>query len=309
VDPDVCICSSDQMTCDHIKGCVCKEDGDCGGGQRLLDLTRAAPLGNQETSEAHSSTVAIVLSVVFLSLANIILVIVYYRRRMKRMEKDLANRSVYYVEGSALDPARHHNHDLVITDRDPVETQDPILNTVFHIQNNVQNNLNSSLGATPRVPQPTSSSGKAEKNVNIDRFKLGQSEVDHRYSEPSTSSGLGACAIPESSDDEVDVPESDLPAIKKIVDVNVFDNELSPSKEKNNCLLDNSRKINKANVDLVFHRNNLAISKDTDGENQISTVEESSNLDPDHENHDESEDEVRDDVAIAKMTAYLNHQH
>ena len=58
------------------------------------------------------------------------------------------------------------------------------------------NNLNSSLGATPRVPQPTTSSGKAEKNVNIDRFKLGQSEVDHRYSEPSSSSGLGgACAV------------------------------------------------------------------------------------------------------------------
>ena len=116
------------------------------------------------------------------------------------MEKDLANRSVYYVEGSALDPSRHHNHDLVITDQEPVETQDPILNTVFHIQNNVPNNLNSSLGATPRVPQPSTSygtsTGKADKNVNIDRFKLGHSEVDHRYSEPSTSSGLGgACTI------------------------------------------------------------------------------------------------------------------
>jgi len=309
VDPDVCICSSDQMICDHIKGCMCKEGGDCGGGQRLLDLTRAAPLGDQETSDSHSSTVAIVLSVVFLTLVTIILVIVYYRRRMKRMEKDLANRSVYYVEGSALDPSRHHNHDLVITDNEPVETQDPILNTVFHIQNNVPNNLNSSLGATPRVPQPTTSSGKAEKNVNIDRFKLGHSEVDHRYSEPATSSGLGgACAI-ESSDDEVEVPEPDLPAIKKVVDINVFEDELSPSKEKNNCLLDNSRKINKANVDLVFHRNNLVVSKDTDAENQISTVDESSNLDTARENQDDSKSDIHDEVAIAKMTAYLNQQH
>merc|ERR1712061_941817 len=155
----------------------------------------------------------------------------------------------------------------------------------------------------------TSSSGKAEKNVNIDRFKLGHSEYDdHRYSEPSTS-GLGACAIPESSDDEVDVPEPDLPAIKKVVDINGFEDELSPSKEKNNCLLDNSRKINKANVDLVFHRNNLVVSKDTDAENQISTVEESSNLDTARGNHDDSESDIHDEVAIAKMTAYLNQQH
>ena len=84
------------------------------------------------------------------------------------------------------------------------------------------------------------------------------SSTDQHYAEPSSSSGLGACAVQDSSEDE-DVPEPDLPAIKKVVDVNVFEDELSPSKEKNNCLLDNSRKINKANVDLVFHRNNLAV--------------------------------------------------
>ena len=55
------------------------------------------------------------LSVVFLTIATVTLVVLYYRRRMKRMEKDLANRSVYYVENSALDPGRHHNGDLVIT--------------------------------------------------------------------------------------------------------------------------------------------------------------------------------------------------
>ena len=163
---------------------MCKEGGDCGGGQRLLDLTRAAPL-DQDTENTRSSTVAIVLSVVFLTLVTIILVVLYYRRRMKRMKQDLANRSVYYVENSALDPSRHHNHDLVITDRDPVEQQheDPILNTVFHIQNNVQNNLNTSLGATPRVPQPSSSSGKMEKNVNIDRFKLGHADYGKSFFE------------------------------------------------------------------------------------------------------------------------------
>ena len=81
------------MTCDHIKGCICKENGDCGGGQRLLDLTRAAPLDqDSEYQMSHSSTVAIVLSVLFLTLATVILIVIYYRRRMKRMKQDLANR-------------------------------------------------------------------------------------------------------------------------------------------------------------------------------------------------------------------------
>ena len=90
--PDPCICANDQMICDHIKGCICKENGDCGGGQRLLDLTRAAPLDQDTVGMNHSSTVAIVLSVLFLTLLTVILIVVYYRRRMNRMKQDLANR-------------------------------------------------------------------------------------------------------------------------------------------------------------------------------------------------------------------------
>ena len=149
------------MICDHIKGCICKENGDCGGGQRLLDLTRAAPLDQDTVGMSHSSTVAIVLSVLFLTLLTVILIVVYYRRRMNRMKQDLANRSVYYVENSILDQSRHHNHDLVITDTDPIQDAnaytDPTI-TVFQQKNNVPNNA--------------SASTKVEKNVNIDRFKV-----------------------------------------------------------------------------------------------------------------------------------------
>ena len=293
------------MTCDHIKGCVCKENGDCGGGQRLLDLTRAAPLdANSDGSISHSSTVAIVLSVLFLTIVTVILVVIYYKRRMKRLQKDLANRSVYYVENSVIDPARHQNHDMIVTDRDPIDNQqDPILHTVFQ-QNNVPNNLTASQTV------------KLEKNVNIDRFKLGLENDEgaacsssavgvagnsnlnsnltvgmagnSNFPNDSCASVSGACALPDSSDDE-ELP--DLPPVKKFIDVNVFEEE-SPSKEKNNFLLDNSRKINKANVDLVFHKNNLVIPKKTEEE--------------------KAEEEIpEDEIAIAKMTAYLhqNHKH
>jgi len=274
--PDPCICANDQMICDHIKGCICKENGDCGGGQRLLDLTRAAPLDQDTVGMSHSSTVAIVLSVLFLTLLTVILIVVYYRRRMNRMKQDLANRSVYYVENSILDQSRHHNHDLVITDTDPIQDAnaytDPTI-TVFQQKNNIPNNA--------------SASTKMEKNVNIDRFKLGQSDPDP---ESGTCSTQGACAL-ESSEDEEEIPEPEIP--RKNMDINVFEEE-SPSKEKNNFLLDNSRKINKPTVDLVFHRNNLDLNQKDDLEEDV---------------EGQNDDEEEDDITIAKMTAFVNQNH
>ena len=113
--------------------------------------------------------------------------------------------------------------------------------------------------------------------------------------------------------DEADVPEHpDLPAIKKFVDINVFEDELSPSKKKNNCQLDNSRKINKANVDLVFHRNNLVLSPEDQQQDNITLVEaENQNISMTgaSSNYEEIDSETdHDDVGIAKMTAYLNQQ-
>ena len=76
------------------------------------------------------------------------------------------------------------------------------------------------------------------------------------------------------------------------MDINVFEEE-SPSKEKNNFLLDNSRKINKPTVDLVFHRNNLALNKKED-EGRYEEIDE---------------EEQEDDITIAKMTAFVNQNH
>ena len=71
--------------------------------------------------------------------------------------------------------------------------------------------------------------------------------------------------------------------------INVFDAEESPSKVKNNFLLEKQEKITKANVDLVFNRNDWKSKNDAE-------LEET-----DQENLDE------DEIAIAKMTTYLKH--
>ena len=65
-------------------------------------MASAAPLEEQNQDSNHGATVAIVLSVLFLAITTIVLIAIYYRRRLKRMKTDLQNRSVYYVENSIL---------------------------------------------------------------------------------------------------------------------------------------------------------------------------------------------------------------
>ena len=97
----------------------------------------------------------------------------------------------------------------------------------------------------------------------------------------------------ESSEDEDPIPLEPELQPRKNMDINVFEEE-SPSKEKNNFLLDNSRKINKPTVDLVFHRNNLALNQKED-EGRYEEIED--------------EEEQEDDITIAKMTAFVNQNH
>lgn len=273
----ICLCTSDQMECDEKVGCVCRNDGDCEGGQRLLlDLAAALPASSPDVTEAglsHSGTVAVVIAVLILAIVTATLIVVYYRRRMKRLQKDLNNRSVYYVENSILDPGRHH-HDLVVTNGDPLQDDND-----DHVAPGAQALPNNAAIAT---------TVRLEKNVNIDRFKLGTTGAEDNDEEAAAAADqCGGCAEESAFEEET--------MVKLPVDVNVFCEDESPSKSKNNFLLDNNRKINKANVDLVFHRNDLRQSSATNETNEI-------------EEDNDDDDQVEDEVTIAKMTTYL-HDH
>ena len=113
-----------------------------------------------------------------------------------------------YFTYISLDPARHHqHHDVVITDRDPLDEDlamqsDPAIAMANHIANNIQNNL-------PNNAHAITNNVKHEKNVNIDRFKLGNTnnmssaDFDHQdFSHENnanagdcSSSSRGACAL------------------------------------------------------------------------------------------------------------------
>ena len=159
-------------------------------------------------------------------------------------------------------------------------SSDPAIAMANHIANNLPNNAHA---ITNNV--------KHEKNVNIDRFKLGNnsSMIDQDANAGDCSSSRGACAlqVDEIEQEENEILEVDISEPKNF-NINVFDAEESPSKVKNNFILEKQEKITKNNVDLVFNRNDWTIDDlETEGD--------------DPENLDE------DEIAIAKMTTYLKH--
>ena len=273
----LCSCPGDMYECDPKIGCVCHEEKNCQGGQQIFALAPLSAPGGDETGQ--SSAVAIVVSVLVLALILTILGIWYYRRRTKILQKDLQNRSVYYVENSILDPARHHHNqnDLVIPNSDPV-----LLEEESEIQALGGAGVVTTTALNSSVPNNLLSKPRYEKNVNIDAFKLGmdaaESPIPGGRSTPlntgacgrSTPSNYGACGGAD------DIPEVDTPP-KKPLNVNMFDEAESPV--KNNFLLEHNRKINKPKINNVLNN----------------TIED-------------KEDDVEDDsdeIAIVKMSNYL----
>merc|ERR1711902_288821 len=78
-------------------GCVCPEGQDCGIEIINSQVAILSPYSDLNT-ERHNKTAAISLSVLFVAGVAIVLVIIYYKRRMSVMKKDIQNRSVYYCD-------------------------------------------------------------------------------------------------------------------------------------------------------------------------------------------------------------------
>ncbi len=251
-----CSCPSDLYRCDTEHGCVCKDGFDCEGGTQIIDFS---PLSaNQETSGASTAGVATLVAILLLlALVATVLAVLYYRRRMRRMQKDLENRSVRYIEnsvsGGRIPPI--NKHEMIIVTNDSVDIMNGARPRSTVIANNqaVSNNTSSARG----------SSFRAEKNVNLDRFKLGDEDDDADEEED-----LACCSdVRGCSEEAAEI----LPPVNK--DPNLFYDDadkLSPSKEKNNAkLADLYRKVSKTNVDVVintFDRDNAENEALEDGD-------------------------------------------
>ncbi len=192
-------------------------------------------------------------------------------------------RSVRYIENSVLDTSNPRSSNLVVTNQEPYpfELPPPPPNQPTP-DSSRPNNAAAVFANNARMSAASSSSAGAgaaaaihEKNVNIDKFKLGEEEGQDEDLRD------GACAVPgggaasrhcyeEIDDDEsADIlPEEAATKSKEFdTDVNLYRDdedgddddvaELSPSKERNNARLADlyygSKAGNKPNVNLVIN--------------------------------------------------------
>ena len=135
------------FNCDPEVGCVCQDEKSCRGGQQILFV---APLAAAPSSSS-SAVIAVVVVLLTIALLGTILGVWYYKRRTRVLEKDLQNRSVYYVENSILDPLRHQQMDLIAENPATLVIRDD-----YYLRNIPDSRSNTALG-----------SGAAATSVNM----------------------------------------------------------------------------------------------------------------------------------------------
>jgi len=175
-----CQCANDLYICDKEKGCICP-DGNC-GIEVIDDTVWLSPFSDAEKTETDQHTAAISLSVIFIALVAIVLVVIYYRRRMSVMRKDIQNRSVYYSDRESPDKS-DRSYDLIVRDNDPVTFNRvannvslddggangaPMIHKNAQMLNNVRLNLDSQ-----QYQQQSANNGARVKNVNINNVQNG----------------------------------------------------------------------------------------------------------------------------------------
>jgi len=180
-----CSCPSDIFKCDPVKGCVCKQGYDCeAAGTHFVDFAKLNSNGGGESGGGGARAASLAAIILLLLLLVTILAVVYYRRRMQRMKKDLDHRSVRYIENSVLDRSKSHNPNEMVITAEPYPFELPPQQAPAAM---VAASEGTTVGAMA-MPNNTRSVAR-EKNVNLDRFKLGDDDGEH----PSEVDG--ACAI------------------------------------------------------------------------------------------------------------------
>ena len=226
------------------------------------------------------------------------------------------NRSVYYVQNSILDPARHHNGDLVVSDDDLLDEPDVLtsadnraeidINEITITANSVPNNAGAAAQALETALKTK------EKNVNIDRFKLGPGEDDvglRNANDLEQGACGGACSVPDESCgeaeglDDLEAAQGCSSRLPKVTNVNVFEEEDESPK-----------KVKKCNLDAVFQRNDLSGAERSTTNNLGIDHQRSAAVSPvnaersdtrEEENAERNEYE-EDEITIAKMASYLD---
>lgn len=171
-----CSCPNELFLCDPSLGCICPIGKNCGIEQKHQDTISAGAIQQTKSSTGLIIGIAVFL---FLAITFSCLVVVYYRKRLKVMKKDLANRT------------GHQNPGL---DDDNIFTPEPLTPiSQLHIPEfpSVENNqISFSRPSIDMANNPLYivNYSKPEKNVNIAREKQNNAtneDMDDGYQVPA----------------------------------------------------------------------------------------------------------------------------
>jgi len=176
LENDSCSCPSELFVCEPKFGCVCPLGQDCGIEQKEQDEVMVGYIQDNK-----SSTGLIVAVVVFLVIGIGIggLVIIYYRKRLKVMKQDLANRSGQ--ANSGLD------NDEFFTP-EPLTPISQLHIPEFSVAENNQISFARPSADTAHNPMYIVNYRRPEKNINITRDSLCKStdkDAEDLYQEPA----------------------------------------------------------------------------------------------------------------------------
>eukprot|EP00092_Neocalanus_flemingeri_P071850 GFUD01088332.1.p1 GENE.GFUD01088332.1~~GFUD01088332.1.p1 ORF type:complete len:322 (-),score=71.86 GFUD01088332.1:613-1578(-) len=90
IENQTCSCPSDLFLCDPHLGCVCPLGQDCGIEREVQDQVR---VGFMKVAQSYSGIIMVLVLFLVIGIMISGLVVIYFRRRLKVMKKDLANRS------------------------------------------------------------------------------------------------------------------------------------------------------------------------------------------------------------------------
>jgi len=167
-----CECPNDLYECDPVEGCVCPPGVDCG----IEEATQVA-IGFSQASHGRNGIIIAVSTILGFGLIIMILMIIYYRRRIKNIKRDLHNRSqVSFPEPDMFNPS-------------PLPAQ-AVLRVAEHPNNTVDLNNVQTDSCSGGIDNPLYivNYSKPEKNTNIEQSRQVGSEtkdeVESVYHEP-----------------------------------------------------------------------------------------------------------------------------
>lgn len=250
-----CLCPNDLYTCDLVDGCVCPKGQDCGveviGQVEVASLSGFSVGGEEDVG--HSSAVYAICALLIIGAVAAVLIVIYYRRRLKVMRKDLNNRSVYYVENGVVGDNRHH--DLIISNRDPLDQEDTPIAMASHGYQAAANNHLDTVPNNARLSFRT-------KNVNIDNYKLGLES--QKFPPAQCGAAGGGCQdalASEATEEREEEEERATAEPEDEINVNLF-TELDT---KNNAAMARLYgKVGKKDLEFII-RNNLGKEEKEEG--------------------------------------------